>query len=561
MTTTTRSLDGTVRTQRIAFTWPSMSVLALLFASLRLLMAVMYRPGGYVRPFPAIGTLGGSAFDWQSWLLYGVSPLEWLVRAIVSSLFSSEVARQLAFTTFTFPFEILTLSLIYLLVRSHISEVHARRSAWVWAAFWFPAWMWLTSLEAVGIALALATLWLVPRRREIAVLVGGLAIIWMPFALLVFALVWVLRHASHTRRWAIITIVLAPLIFVPPQEEHLLMLLASIAIGGASAWPTILAALTTLLFVLHTPIVPFLFSVENRAIPILAVGVGIGMGSVQITMLGRLTHRHHLRAWGGRLGIAGMLGTLLLAAVFGVADWRTLARAQSPYASLLDTLAVAPAGYVLVGSHELYESIYPFTPSRHTVRVVSERNADILIETIRNHPAPIWMLGHPLEHTAWRQVFEQLAADAYTTPGAWYDTLRLEMLTLVPPDTTRTPSTNFADAVTLHQVAWRTTASPGDIVAVELVWDVPEHPIESTVFVHVREPVEDRNLAQYDGTPAWTPGRVIQRAAIAIPPDIPAGTYALITGRYIPSTGERVLLADGTHEYQIGTITIQSADK
>lgn len=547
--------------QRTAFAWPPLPVLALVFAGLRLLMALMYRPGGYVRPFPAIGTLGGSVFDWQSWLLHGVSPLEWLVRAVGSSLFPSEVARQLAFTTFTLPFELLTLGLVYALARQHVSERRARRSAWVWAAFWFPAWMWLTSLEAVGIALTLTALWLAPRRREIAVPVGVLAAIWMPFALVVFALVWALRRASHTTRWAAITIVLAPLVFVPPQEEHLLMLLAGIAVGGAGAWPTILAAVLSLLFVLRQPIAPFLFSVENRAIPVLAVGVGIGMGSLQAAMLGRLTHRHRLTAWGGRIGIAGMLGTLLLAAVFGIADWRTFARAQSPYGDLLDTLAVAPAGYVLLGSHDLYEAIYPFTPSRHTVRVVSERNAEQLHAMIRAQPGPVWMLGHPIEHTAWRTLFEQLAAEGYATPGAWYDTLRLEMLTLVQPDTSATLNIAFADAVTLRSAAWRATASPGDIVAVELVWDVPEHPIESAIFVHMRDSAENRNLAQYDNTPAWTPGTQQQRAAIAIPPDIPAGTYALITGRYIPATGERVLLANGATEHQIGTLRLHTAEK
>jgi len=327
--------------------------------------------------------------------------------------------------------------------------------------------MWLTSLEAIGIALTLAALWLAPRRREIAIAVGALATIWMPFALVVFALVWALRHVSHTRRWAAITIILAPLIFVPPREEHLLMLLAGIAIGGASAWPTILATLTTLLFVLHAPIAPFLFSVENRAIPVLAVGVGIGMGSLQVSMLGQLIHRQRLRAWGGWLGIAGMLSTLLLAAVVGVADWRTFARAQSPYASLLDTLAVAPAGR-------------PFAKT-------------------------------PRQSGCW-------GIRLNTRPGA------------------------------ASSSAWQPKGTPRRAHGtIRYVWKCS----------HWYHPTPLLSL----GIPVWAPGTVIQRIAIAIPPDIPAGTYALIIGRYIPATGEHVLLVDGTHEYQPGTITIQTAKK
>ncbi|GAP62466.1 hypothetical protein ARMA_0889 [Ardenticatena maritima] len=542
------------------FKWPTFPVLAALFVVLRLLMAVMYRPGGYLRPFPAIGQLGGSAFDWRGWLLYGVSPLEWLVRSLGSHAFSSELARQLAFTTFTLPFELLTLWCIYALVRDHLTEQRARRAAWVWGAFWFPVWLWLTSLNAVGAGLALLALWLAPRRRDVAVLVGVLAALWMPFALVFFAFLWATRQMRHTQRWALTAVLLAPFIFLPPQEEHLLMLLAAVAAGGAGAWAVILAALLSLLFVLHQPIAPFLLSVESRTLPLLTGGMVAGMVGLQAVLLGRAWRRHRVMQWSATVACAVMVGVLLLSAGIGAVEWRATARAESPYSDLLDTLAVAPAGYVLLGSHSLYEAIYPFTPSRHVVRVVSERNADTLIATIRARPGPVWMLGHPLEHEAWRRVFDQLAAEGYITPGAWYDTLRLEMLTLVPPDTRTQPDVAFADATTLREAAWRSTVSPGDMLSVELVWDVPEHAIESLVFVHVRT-LEHETIAQIDHRPEWTAGRVIQKVAVPLPPDAQAGTYRLVVGRYIPATGERVLLADGASEYELGTITIEATGK
>ncbi|HEY8475487.1 MAG TPA: hypothetical protein VIN09_01315, partial [Chloroflexota bacterium] len=102
---------------------------------------------------------------------------------------------------------------------------------------------------------------------------------------------------------------------------------------------------------------------------------------------------------------------------------------------------------------------------------------------------------------------------------------------------------------------------PGDAVEVELHWraseSLGEEGVETsyTVFVQVID-AAGRLVAQHDGLPAggaaptttWAPGEVVRdRHALALPPDLPAGRYALIAGLYDASTLRRLRTATADH--------------
>jgi hypothetical protein len=96
--------------------------------------------------------------------------------------------------------------------------------------------------------------------------------------------------------------------------------------------------------------------------------------------------------------------------------------------------------------------------------------------------------------------------------------------------------------------------SAGQLLTVTLVWQAGATPArDATVFVHLQD-ADGRLVAQHDGPPAegrrpvtgWLPGEVIvDRHGIALPVDLPAGTYQLGAGLYDPETGERWLARQG----------------
>ena len=95
----------------------------------------------------------------------------------------------------------------------------------------------------------------------------------------------------------------------------------------------------------------------------------------------------------------------------------------------------------------------------------------------------------------------------------------------------------------------------GQSVAVTLYWqaaDTVEFPY--TVFNHLVAP-DGTLVAQQDGLPAqgqlpttcWLPNEVIPDSyTLALPAELPAGRYTLLTGLYDPLTGQRLTLQDGS---------------
>lgn len=108
----------------------------------------------------------------------------------------------------------------------------------------------------------------------------------------------------------------------------------------------------------------------------------------------------------------------------------------------------------------------------------------------------------------------------------------------------------------------RTQLSPGDLLHVQLDWQLQE-PVQQDLklFVHVA-PASGQPLAQWDGLPGlntartsqWTVGKVFHdHVLLPLPADLAAADYALLVGLYDPTNGARV----GGKALMIATLTIE----
>ncbi len=84
-------------------------------------------------------------------------------------------------------------------------------------------------------------------------------------------------------------------------------------------------------------------------------------------------------------------------------------------------------------------------------------------------------------------------------------------------------------------------------VRVRLFWEAQGAlSADYALFVHLAEPQTARPLAQFDGFPslptsAWREGaRWVSDVTLNVPPDVPAGEYALNVGWFVPQTGARL---------------------
>jgi hypothetical protein len=95
----------------------------------------------------------------------------------------------------------------------------------------------------------------------------------------------------------------------------------------------------------------------------------------------------------------------------------------------------------------------------------------------------------------------------------------------------------------------------GSTLQVTLYWRCESPlPLDYTTFVHVRNAAGE-TVAQKDQPPLqgayptslWSPGEIIaDKLDLALPGDLPAGTYSLVVGWYDATTGARLPVPDQT---------------
>ena len=159
-----------------------------------------------------------------------------------------------------------------------------------------------------------------------------------------------------------------------------------------------------------------------------------------------------------------------------------------------------------------------------------------------------------------------------------YEPLEIARVKATPflwPEPEQTLLATFGEGIDLTAASFTQTDVGGaPAVVVDVQWRVNEAPgKELTTFVHLGDPTQ-APLAQGDG-PAlggdypsglWAAGEVINDGyELAIPADLPAGSYPLHIGFYDPQNGARLPVdvggqAQPHNAYFLGSLEIETAE-
>ncbi len=118
-----------------------------------------------------------------------------------------------------------------------------------------------------------------------------------------------------------------------------------------------------------------------------------------------------------------------------------------------------------------------------------------------------------------------------------------------PPPITQSQPADFGDQIQLRGLSWDGVAKPGRPLALQLSWQVrAPPPTNYMLFAHLIGS-DGRRVAQADlpyPTSGWRAGHYATTdLPLALPADVPAGTYRLVIGLYDPSNGQRLALHAG----------------
>jgi hypothetical protein len=245
-----------------------------------------------------------------------------------------------------------------------------------------------------------------------------------------------------------------------------------------------------------------------------------------------------------------MSGLLITVGLFVVApaELTRTRLAASPLAPALREVEVAPSGWLLTDSHDLWQQAVSFGADPRTARVVSPRNVDSLRERLAVPQTSIWVLQSDEPVNA--QPLAMLVSPFY--PGVeetLANNVRLQRFATPAEAPPRQVGATFVDDVTLSQVRVPHEICDGSLLPVELLWG--NQPGQQSLFLHLLAP-DGQIVSQRDGLPAPSPDKWALQVPVALEP----GTYTLVAGRYDPQTMERVPLAQGADSVILGTIQI-----
>jgi hypothetical protein len=171
-----------------------------------------------------------------------------------------------------------------------------------------------------------------------------------------------------------------------------------------------------------------------------------------------------------------------------------------------------------------------------------------LARTTQNHPRVWWLPNWlPPEQSG---VETWLMRNGFRAEDRFVGERRLALY-YFPPEPLAESAVDviFGDVIALERVGTLPTACSGSVLPVALYWRAT-HPVAADYHVFVHLITADGNIiAQSDGQPAlwtrptstWSPGeRIEDRHALSLPVDLASGDYTLITGLYLPDSGERL---------------------
>ncbi len=206
-------------------------------------------------------------------------------------------------------------------------------------------------------------------------------------------------------------------------------------------------------------------------------------------------------------------------------------------------------------------------------RAIRPDEREHLCQVIQSEADQVWLFERwlsqdaPLSLTA-----TQLTRTAFPVQEQWFEQSGKLTLYALPDAAQPVQSipldVSFQGGLTLVDFAmWGDAVAPGDILKVRLTWQVTAAgqltgesvlqalPVGGIVgFVHLL--AETGPVAQHDRLlldlqhleqSPLRPGQTIaQGYGLPVPPDTVPGSYALITGLYLPSSGQRLYRADGS---------------
>lgn len=177
------------------------------------------------------------------------------------------------------------------------------------------------------------------------------------------------------------------------------------------------------------------------------------------------------------------------------------------------------------------------------------------------------LLYGELEQDPTRSVERTLATQAYPLDSRWFGDPRLLRYAAPAPLTIfDAVQAQFGEHITLQSIALDAgDLTGGDYLRAELRWTTDAALAQSyAVFLQLLS-ADGRVLAQRDSTPvngllptsAWQPQtQVIDRHALLLPDDLPAGTYTLITGLYDPNNPTERLPVGAGNFLTLAVITV-----
>ena len=163
---------------------------------------------------------------------------------------------------------------------------------------------------------------------------------------------------------------------------------------------------------------------------------------------------------------------------------------------------------------------------------------------------------------------EWLCEHLFKATDDWYGDARIVRFGTQPGAMPALPvNTAFESGIRLVTAGVEPETTAGQVVAVELTWQVTRSPAADwQVFLQLLSD-HGQLVAQHDSPPGggyersstWSAGETIRdRHGLALPEDVPVGTYHLVAGLYDPVSGKRELTDTGQDFVKLGTVAVQS---
>jgi hypothetical protein len=223
----------------------------------------------------------------------------------------------------------------------------------------------------------------------------------------------------------------------------------------------------------------------------------------------------------------------------------------------------------LAGAYERYrtpqDAAWSYALSWDPVIEPLEQALGRIEEASRFHRR-LWFVFYKGTVAANARLKEWLDCHLYPAFGQWDGDILYELyLSPANPLLAAGRQGRFEGGILLRRTAFTPSTGPGGEIGVLLAWQATEEvPADYKVFVHAYT-LDGRLVAQHDAHPVnelrptsgWRQGElVLDRHGLVLPPDAPP-ELLLAVGLYEPSTGRRLLLADGSDHLPIGKVQVR----